>query len=225
MSSTTVNVDVTVAAGLEPPIPDDDDFADVDVSNGSTVEGLFNVQFKDVMNDALGEGNDVGNVFSQIANLQDNDKLEDAKVSNDSTFTVNANATGGDADAEEGINADSDGGNGGGTPTPKVAKGAMAPWPPVARPSAGSGLGAWRLVKRTVGRPMAATLMAAMAKAKRIRVRPSAVSGSAAKGEPAVRAWGSVWASASALVLVWPWPAKVLLVAARRQRRLRRLRR
>ena len=114
ISSTTVTVGVTVDPGMEGYLPTDDDFADVDVSAGSSVEGMFNVQFKDIMDDALdGEGNDVGNVFNQIANLQDNDRLENAEVKNDAAFTVNAKANGGKADADEGINGGGGGGNGG----------------------------------------------------------------------------------------------------------------
>jgi hypothetical protein len=81
VNETTVTVDVGV--NLEEYLPSDDDFADIDMTD-SSIDGMFNIRIDDVLNDSLnGEGNDVGNVFSQVANLQDNDKLESASVSNE----------------------------------------------------------------------------------------------------------------------------------------------
>ncbi|MCJ9674279.1 hypothetical protein MOV65_30460, partial [Neorhizobium sp. SHOUNA12B] len=113
VNETTVGVAVDVGVDLEGYTPTDDDFADVDMQH-SSIDGMFNIRIDDVLNNALtGEGNDVGNVFSQVANIQDNDKLESATVSNDGSFELNGTAEGGIALASDGINAGGGGGNGG----------------------------------------------------------------------------------------------------------------
>jgi len=90
LNATTVDVNVDV--GLEGYEPSDDDFADIDMTD-SEINGMFNVKFNDVLSNSLnGQGNDVGNVISQNANLQDNDTLENATVDNTGTFTQDLTA-------------------------------------------------------------------------------------------------------------------------------------
>src|SRR5690606_19730978 len=89
------------------------DIVDMEIAD-STIEQMFNVNFQDVMNDALtGAGNDVGNAINQIANTSDDDVLENAEVSNNDAFSQTFDVSGGFAKAEEGINAGGSGGSGG----------------------------------------------------------------------------------------------------------------
>src|SRR5690606_34287377 len=110
---TNVNVNVSAGIDLTDYLPTDDDIVDMEIAD-STIEQMFNVNFQDVMNDALtGAGNDVGNAINQIANTSDDDVLENAEVSNNDAFRQTFDVSGGFAKAEEGINAGGSGGSGG----------------------------------------------------------------------------------------------------------------
>ena len=125
-TSVDVSVDVSADFSLDGYEPTDNDFADFDFSQGASMgDAVFaqgnvaydpgdDITVNDILSGALtGEGNDVGMVNVQTANLFDNDTLSDPAVSNDGTFTQGGNATGGDAKAEEGISVGSTGGDGG----------------------------------------------------------------------------------------------------------------
>jgi hypothetical protein len=121
--NTTVktNVDVDASVDLTGYMPTDDDFADIDLSGGASVDTLLvgqgDISFdpgneqniEDILNDALnGAGNDVGTVNSQFNNLVDSDVLHNATV--DGNLEQTNTSTGGDATSDDGIGVGSDDG-------------------------------------------------------------------------------------------------------------------
>lgn len=92
---------------------DDNEIADSNIAGGGIAVDM-DLNIEDIMSDAdFGEGNDVGMVNTQSANLTDNDDLESSAVSNSGVFAQHASAQGGHAYAEEGIDETSDGGDAG----------------------------------------------------------------------------------------------------------------
>ena len=60
-------MDVNVGLNLDGYDPTDDDFADIDLKDQASIDGMFNVDFDNILNNALnGEGNDVGNVINPL---------------------------------------------------------------------------------------------------------------------------------------------------------------
>ncbi|MEL6198092.1 MAG: hypothetical protein AAFT19_09605, partial [Pseudomonadota bacterium] len=121
-SDTDVDVDVDLDFGYDG-IPTDNDVNDFDIYGKAQVDDIVaaggdidynpgnDVDLEDILGSALnGMGNDTGIVTAQSNNLEDNDYLKDAKVSNDGHFKAGGHAQGGHAYAEEGIDAESDGG-------------------------------------------------------------------------------------------------------------------
>ena len=117
------NVEVDASVDLTGYMPTDDDFADIDMSGGASVETLLvgngDISFdpgneqniEDILNDALnGAGNDVGTVNSQFNNLVDNDVLENATV--DGNLEQTNTSSGGSATSDDGIGVGSDEGDG-----------------------------------------------------------------------------------------------------------------
>lgn len=115
-STTTVTVDVGVTGAFDMTdyVPSDDDFADIDLSGGASVDNILmakgdvnfdpgnEMNLDDILTDALtGAGNDVGLVNAQSNNLIDSDVLHNATVGG--SLTNNGSAHGGTASSGDGI--------------------------------------------------------------------------------------------------------------------------
>lgn len=118
-SDTTVTVDVGVTGAFDMTdyVPSDDDFADIDLSGGASVDNILmaegdvsfdpgnEMNLDDILDGALGgAGNDVGFVNAQSNNLIDSDVLHNATVGGNLNSS-GSNATGGSASSGDGIGA------------------------------------------------------------------------------------------------------------------------
>src|SRR5690606_33358350 len=126
-TNVATSVSTSVNLGLDGIIPSDNDFADVDIYGGGSVDQLFinrdgvisydpgdDVSFEDILNGSLnGSGNNAF-VFNQVNDLVDNDTLSDPQVHNNGNFQQQGSASGGFAKTGDGINAGGGGGDGGG---------------------------------------------------------------------------------------------------------------
>lgn len=117
-TTVTTTVDVDASVDLTGYMPTDDDFADIDMSDGASVGTLLvgkgDISFdpgneqniEDILTNALnGAGNDSGTVNSQFNNLVDSDELHSATV--DGYLQQNNTSSGGNASSDDGIGADS----------------------------------------------------------------------------------------------------------------------
>lgn len=116
-TTVTVDVGVTGAFDMTDYVPSDDDFADIDLSGGASVDNLLMAQgdvsfdpgnemnLDEILDGALnGQGNDVGFVNAQSNNLIDSDVLHNATVGGNLNSS-GSNATGGSASSGDGIGA------------------------------------------------------------------------------------------------------------------------
>jgi hypothetical protein len=115
-----VDVDVDFDFDMEGYMPNDDDFADIDVKEGGETGHIAmaregdaiidigdDVDLEDVLTNALnGEGNDSAAVNVMSNRLSDDDTLDDPDVSNDGEWKIDATVDGGRATSGDGIDAD-----------------------------------------------------------------------------------------------------------------------
>ena len=118
-TTVTTTVDVISGIDLDGYMPTDDDFGDINMSSGATIDTILvgkgdisydpgNEQnIEDLLNDALnGAGNDTGTINSQFNNLVDSDTLTNASV--DGNLQQTNTSKGGDAASDDGIGVGSD---------------------------------------------------------------------------------------------------------------------
>ncbi|TIO80448.1 MAG: hypothetical protein E5X74_32820, partial [Mesorhizobium sp.] len=130
VNETKVDVDVDVGVKLEGELGNsDDDFADIgknmsgDMKDNTIINNKDgnvtydpgdDVTFKDILNNSMtGAGNNSASFINQVNKLDDNDKLDNATVSNTAPLNLNFNATAGEAKSGDGISAGGGGGSGG----------------------------------------------------------------------------------------------------------------
>jgi len=118
-TTVTTTVDVASNVDLAGYMPTDDDFGDIDMAGGASIDtiliGKGDISFdpgneqniEDLLNDALnGAGNDTGTINSQFNNLVDSDVLSSASVGGNLQQTNTS--TGGSAASDDGIGVGSD---------------------------------------------------------------------------------------------------------------------
>ena len=118
-TTVTTTVDVASNVDLAGYMPTDDDFGDIDMAGGASIDtiliGKGDISFdpgneqniEDLLNDALnGAGNDTGTINSQFNNLVDSDVLSSASVGGNLQQTNTS--SGGSATSDDGIGVGSD---------------------------------------------------------------------------------------------------------------------
>ncbi|WP_169194022.1 hypothetical protein [Devosia sp. MC1541] len=127
-STTDVNVNVDVDLDLDTPrVPDDADFADIDMkdvdfdnifmTNGGgdiSFDPGDDVNFENIFNNAFGTGDhNTAFAVNQIADLVDNDNLSNVQQNNGGTFDMTWDSAGGDSSTGDGFGiGDADGKDG-----------------------------------------------------------------------------------------------------------------